>query len=118
MQTEPLFSVVVIFYNAERFLRDAIDSVLGPTEESWELLLVDDGSTDSSASIAREWADRIPEKVHYLQHPDSRNHGMSATRNLGIRISRGQWIAFLDADDLWLPIKLAEQKALVSSHTE
>lgn len=118
MQTEPLFSVVVIFYNAERFLRDAIDSVLGQTEESWELLLVDDGSTDSSASIAREWADRVPEKVHYLQHPDRRNHGMSATRNLGIRNSRGNWIAFLDADDLWLPSKLAEQKALVSSHTE
>jgi glycosyltransferase involved in cell wall biosynthesis len=118
MQTEPLFSVVVIFYNAERFLRDAIDSVLSQTEESWELLLVDDGSIDSSASIARECADRIPEKVRYLQHPDSRNHGMSATRNLGIRNSRGQWIAFLDSDDLWLPMKLAEQKALISSHTE
>jgi len=116
MHSEPLFSVIVIFYNAERFLREAINSVLSQTEESWELLLVDDGSTDTSASIAREYADRIPEKVCYLQHPDGRNQGMSATRNLGVRNSRGEWIAFLDSDDLWLPMKLAEQKALVRLH--
>jgi glycosyltransferase involved in cell wall biosynthesis len=118
MHTEPLFSVIIIFYNAEQFLRDAIDSVLSQTEESWELLLVDDGSKDGSVNIAREYTDQIPEKVRYLRHPDHRNHGMSATRNLGVRNSRGEWIAFLDADDIWLPKKLAEQKALLLWHTE
>jgi glycosyltransferase involved in cell wall biosynthesis len=118
MRTEPLFSAIIIFYNAERFLREAIDSVLNQTEESWELLLVDDGSRDGGADIAREYADRIPAKIRYLQHPDHGNHGMSATRNLGVRNSRGEWIAFLDADDIWLPTKLAEQKALLLSHTE
>lgn len=118
MHTEPLFSAIIIFYDAEQFLRDAIDSVLGQTEENWELLLVDDGSKDGSADIARECAGRIPEKVRYLRHRDHRNHGMSATRNLGVRNSRGEWIAFLDADDIWLPKKLAEQKALLLSHME
>jgi glycosyltransferase involved in cell wall biosynthesis len=118
MPTEPLFSIVVIFYNAERFLGEAIDSVLGQTEEDWELLLVDDGSKDGGTAIAQEYADRAPEKIRYIRHPDGRNHGMSATRNLGIRNSRGDWIAFLDSDDVWLPSKLAEQKALVSAHTE
>lgn len=118
MQSEPFFSVILIFFNSERFLSDAIDSVLSQTEESWELLIVDDGSTDRSASIAQKYADRLPEKLRYLQHADRGNHGMSATRNLGIRYSRGQWIAFLDSDDVWFPTKLAEQKALVSLHAE
>ena len=118
MQTEPLFSAIIIFYNAEQFLREAIDSVLSQTEESWELLLVDDGSKDGGEEIARGYADRIPEKIRYLQHPDRRNQGMSAARNLGVRNSRGEWIAFLDADDMWLPMKLAKQKELLSSHKE
>ena len=118
MLAEPLFSAIIIFYNAERFLREAIDSVLSQTEESWELLLVDDGSQDRAADIAREYADRIPAKVRYLHHPDHGNHGMSATRNLGVRNSCGEWVAFLDADDIWLPMKLAEQKQLLLSHTE
>jgi glycosyltransferase involved in cell wall biosynthesis len=118
MQTEPLFSAIIIFYNAEQFLREAIDSVLSQTEESWELLLVDDGSKDGGEEIAREYTDRIPEKIRYLQHPDRGNHGMSATRNLGVRNSSGKWIAFLDADDIWLPLKLAEQKTLLLSHKE
>ena len=118
MSAKLIFSVIIIFYNAEPFIREAINSVLDQTEESWELLLVNDGSTDNSVSIAREYADRIPEKVRCFEHPDGRNHGMSATRNLGIRNSHGQWIAFLDADDIWLPVKLAEQKALSLSHAE
>jgi len=118
MLTEPLFSAIIIFYDAEQFLREAIESVLGQTEGSWELLLVDDGSKDRGADIARKYVDRIPGKVRYLQHPDRGNHGMSATRNLGVRNSHGEWIAFLDADDIWLPMKLAEQKALSLSHRE
>jgi glycosyltransferase involved in cell wall biosynthesis len=118
MRTEPLFSAIIIFYNAEQFLAEAIDSVVNQSEEGWELLLVDDGSKDGSAAIAREYVHRIPEKIRYLQHPDQANHGMSATRNLGVRNSNGEWIAFLDADDIWLPMKLAEQKALLASHAE
>src|SRR5260370_9964015 len=97
IKAEPFFSVIVIFYNAQRFLREAIDSVIRQTEQSWELLLADDGSTDESATIARECANQMPGKIRYLHHPDRRNHGMIATRNLRIRHSRAPWIALLAA---------------------
>lgn len=114
----PRVSVVVIFLNAERFLDEAVRSVLGQTRQDWELLLVDDGSTDGSGTIARRYAERDPERVRYLEHPGHRNLGMSASRNLGIRHARGEYIALLDADDVWLPEKLARQVAILDAHPE
>lgn len=105
----PLVGVVIIFLNAERFLQEAIDSVFAQSYEAWQLLLVDDGSTDGSSEIARQVAVTHPERVRYLEHPAHRNRGMSASRNLGVRCAAGKYVAFLDADDVWLPEKLAEQ---------
>ena len=114
----PLVSVVAIFLDAERFLEEAIESVLAQTHARWELLLVDDGSSDGSSAIARRYAERGPERVRYLEHPGHRNLGMSASRNLGLQHARGAYLALLDADDVWLPGKLARQVELLEAHPE
>jgi glycosyltransferase involved in cell wall biosynthesis len=113
-----LVSVVVAFLNAERFLDEAIRGVIGQTRQDWELLLVDDGSSDGSAGIARGYAERDRERVRYLEHPGHRNLGPSAARELGLRTARGEYIALLDADDVWLPQKLERQVALLEAHPE
>ena len=117
-KSEPLVSIVIIFFNAERFLEEAILSALAQTYQTWELLLVDDGSTDDGTAIARSYADYYPDRVWYLEHPGHENRGMSAARNLGIRHARGRYVTFLDADDIWLPKALQEQVALLESYPE
>jgi glycosyltransferase involved in cell wall biosynthesis len=109
MSTGPLVSAITIFLNAKRFLEEAIESVLAQTCDNWELLLVDDGSTDGSTAIARRRAERSAGRIRYLEHEGHRNRGMSASRNLGIRHARGEYLAFLDADDVWSPRKLERQ---------
>jgi hypothetical protein len=106
------------FLEAAPFITEAVESVLAQTYHGWELLLVDDGATDGSDEIAREYARRFPEKVRRLEHPGRRNAGASASRNLAIRNARGEYVAFLDADDVWLPRKLEEQLALLDAHPE
>jgi glycosyltransferase involved in cell wall biosynthesis len=99
----PLVSVIIIFLDEERFIQEAIESVFAQTYSHWELLLVDDGSKDASTQIARRCAETNPGRVRYLEHEDHRNRGMSASRNLGLQHAKGDFIAFLDADDVWLP---------------
>jgi glycosyltransferase involved in cell wall biosynthesis len=111
-------SVVVSFLNAERFLAEAIESVFSQTFKSWELLLVDDGSTDNSTKIARGYAAKYPQTVRYLEHYRHRRRGQGASRNLGIRNATGEYIATLDHDDVWLPNKLERQVAILDSHPE
>jgi glycosyltransferase involved in cell wall biosynthesis len=114
----PRVSVLVAFLNAERFLFEAVQSVFNQTYASWELLLVDDGSTDRSQWMAREWAAAYPDRVRYLDHPRHVNRGISASRNLGICNSQGEFIAVLDSDDVWFPAKLEQQVALMDAHPE
>lgn len=111
-------SVVIIFFNAGDFLAEAIASVVAQRYEDWELLLVDDGSTDRSTAVARTQAAACPERIRYLEHPGHANRGMSASRNLGIRHARGRYVAFLDADDVWLPGALEEQVPILEAHPE
>jgi glycosyltransferase involved in cell wall biosynthesis len=118
MNSNPLVSGIIIFLNGEEFLEEAIESVFAQTYENWELLLVDDGSTDSSTAIAQRYATQYPEKVRYLEHEGHQNRGMSATRNLGISSAKGEYVAFLDADDIWLPQKLERQVATLESNPE
>ena len=115
---EPLVSAITIFLDAETFLREAIESVLAQTYANWELLLVDDGSTDGSTEIALGYARLYPQRIRYLEHEGHRNRGMSASRNLGIPHARGEYIALLDADDVWLPLKLERQVAILESDPE
>jgi glycosyltransferase involved in cell wall biosynthesis len=108
----------MIFFNEEKFLPEAIESVFAQTYENWELLLVDDGSTDASTKIARRCAEQNPGKVSYLEHEGHQNRGISASRNLGIRHAKGDYIALLDADDVWLPHKLEQQVVILNSQPE
>lgn len=91
--------MICIFYQAERFFSEAVDSVLAQDFPDFELLLCDDGSTDGGTTLARDYAARRPERVRYLEHPGHANRGMSATRNLGLAHARGELIALIDADD-------------------
>ncbi|HYC32345.1 MAG TPA: glycosyltransferase family A protein, partial [Gemmatimonadales bacterium] len=116
MTPPPVVSVVMIFLNGARFIDEAIRSVQAQSLGEWELLLVDDGSTDDSTAIARAWSGRDPARIRYLEHADHRNLGMSASRNLGIAHARGELLAFLDADDVWFPRKLEEQVGLLRAH--
>lgn len=118
MDAQPLISVTIIFFDAERFIQEAIDSVFAQTYAHWELILVDDGSSDRSTDIARAYARRYPGKVHYLEHQGHRNLGTGPSRNLGLRHSRGEYVAMLDADDVWFPQTLAEQVAIFDAHPE
>lgn len=102
-KTAPMITAVMIFFNAERYFAEAIDSVLAQTYDRWELMLVDDGSTDGSTAIARDYAARFPDRIRYVEHPGHANRGMSASRNAGVAAGRGDYVAFLDSDDVWLP---------------
>jgi teichuronic acid biosynthesis glycosyltransferase TuaG len=99
----PLVSVITPVYNAAQWLPEMIVSVQEQTLIDWELFLVDDGSTDSSASIAKNAAIK-DSRIKVLQMPY--NCGPAAARNTALNIAQGRFIAFLDADDLWLPEKL------------
>lgn len=118
MTNETLVSVIVPIYNAAKFLPAAIESVLAQTYGHWELLLVDDGSTDSSTAIARRYAQHHPDRIRCLAHEGGQNRGKSTTRNLGIQHAQGEYVAFLDADDLFLPDKLARQVAFLAARPE
>jgi len=113
-----LVSVVTPVLNAARFLDEAVASVRAQTYSRWELLLVDDGSDDGSAEIAQRWAALDPDRIRSLAHPGRSNRGSSASRNLGLLHARGQYVALLDADDVWLPRHLADQVGLLALYTD
>jgi glycosyltransferase involved in cell wall biosynthesis len=111
LPNSPKVSVVVPIFNSERTLTRAIDSVLAQTLSDWEIILVDDGSTDGTADlIAQTKLDRVT----HIRHPQ--NRGAAAARNSGIAAARGRWIAFLDSDDVWKPDKLERQIAALERH--
>jgi glycosyltransferase involved in cell wall biosynthesis len=118
MSDNPLVTAIIIFLNPGSYFQEAIESVFAQTYPHWELLLVDDGSTDDSSALAQHYARPYPERVRYLEHPGHVNRGMSATRNLGLRHARGEYVALLDADDVWLPHKLAQQVPVLQAHPE
>jgi glycosyltransferase involved in cell wall biosynthesis len=95
-------SVIIPTYNRSAFLKEAIDSVLAQTYKNFELIVVDDGSTDNTREILSIYKDKI--SAIFAVHG-----GPSSARNLGIKSSRGEFIAFLDSDDLWMPKKLEKQ---------
>jgi glycosyltransferase involved in cell wall biosynthesis len=116
--SRPSVSVIVIFRNPGAFLTEAIESVLSQTYTAWELLLVDDGSTDESVEIAHSFVASRPHQIRYLQHPGGGNLGMSRSRNLGLEHARGDLIGFLDADDVLSPTAIEEQERILSDHPE
>lgn len=113
MNNKPLVSVVIPFLNAGRFIDETIQSVFAQTYKNWELILIDDGSQDNSKNIAKKYASLYTDKVYYLEHENHTNKGTSASRNLGIKNSKGEYVATLDADDIWIPEKLEQQVSIL-----
>jgi glycosyltransferase involved in cell wall biosynthesis len=107
----PLITCIIPVFNGERYLREALDSVFAQTYRSLDVVLVDDGSTDNTAAIAATYDDRV-------RYVHQNNLGPPAARNMGIRAARGEFIAFLDADDLWHPEKLERQIARFQARPE
>lgn len=107
---KPRVSVLIPCYNAGRYLAEALDSVLAQTYRDFEIIVVDDGSTDDSAAVAA----RYPQ-VRYFHHAHS---GISVTRNLCLSKAEGEFVVFLDADDLWMPDKLEKQVAYLDRHPD
>ena len=116
----PVLSVVIPVYNAARTITRCIDSViadLDSTPYSWELLLVDDGAEDDSLKIMQDYLSGSchREQIRIIEQP---NRGAATARNAGIRGSSGQYVAFNDSDDIWLPGKTREQMQYLLSHPE
>jgi glycosyltransferase involved in cell wall biosynthesis len=118
LEVKGLVSIIIPFCNSERFLTETIECVLSQTYPHWELFLVDDGSSDGGIGIARSYEARFPDKIHYLEHAEHRNYGLTCSRNHGARNSHGEFLASLDSDDIWLPHKLEEQVSIMASHPE
>src|SRR5215831_9468158 len=107
----PIVSVVIPTYNNARFLPEALDSLLGQTYRDFELIVVDDGSTDDTLEVLKPYR-------HLIRYVRKENGGPASARNLGIRHASGELIAFQDADDIWLPDKLQLQVDYLREHPE
>ncbi|MFP4573034.1 MAG: glycosyltransferase family 2 protein [Desulfobacterales bacterium] len=114
MHPEPKVTVIIPCYNRERYIEKTVESVLSQTIQNIELIVVDDGCTDNSRQILEQYKDCI----RILEHPGRINKGQSAALNLGIVASRGEYVAFLDSDDLFAPEKIEKQVKFLEAHPE
>lgn len=105
---KPTVSINLCCYNSERYLRETLNSIVNQTYKDWELIIINDGSSDSTESIVREYIDRGYPIVYHHQE----NRGLGYSRNEALKRSQGEYIAFIDHDDLWLPEKLEKQMPL------
>lgn len=112
MNENPLVSIITPAYNAGIYLGDTIRSVLAQTYSNFEHIIIDDGSTDNTEEVAKSFSDP---RVKYIQQ---KNSGQSTARNLGITNAKGKYIAFLDADDFFLPEKLSSQVNYLEAHPD
>jgi glycosyltransferase involved in cell wall biosynthesis len=106
-----LVSVIIPVYNCEKYLAAAIESVLTQTYQNTEIIVVDDGSTDNSAEVAKSFGSSVR---YYFHH----NRGLGVTRNRGMELIKGDFFAFLDADDIWLENKLIHQLEVFQNNPE
>lgn len=104
--SNPLVSVIIPVYNGERYLTETLNSVIAQTEQNWEIIAVNDGSSDRSLEILDEASKKEPDRIRVISVS---NGGVSRARNTGVSAARGIYIAFLDQDDLWVPEKLERQ---------
>lgn len=111
-QSQELISIIMPAYNSEKYIAQSIESVLAQTWTQWELIIIDDGSSDRTVEIIRSYASMYPQ-IRFLKN--RQNIGVARTRNAGIRQAAGLWIAFLDSDDCWAPQKLEKQILLARS---
>lgn len=113
-KNDVLVSVIMPAYNCERVIIEAINSVIFQTYENWELLVLDDGSKDNTLLIIESFTKK-DSRIKAL--PNEKNKGVSATRNRGIEHAKGDWIAFLDSDDIWEQSKLEKQVKVINEYS-
>jgi len=113
MSSRPIVSVIIPVYNGERFLAEAIQSVLDQTLAPDEIIVVDDGSTDGTAAVAAALTNASPLPMRYVYQE---NLGPAAARNHGMGLAQGDFLAFLDADDIWMPEKCQCQLQVLAEH--
>ncbi|MDD5070700.1 MAG: glycosyltransferase [Candidatus Omnitrophica bacterium] len=111
-------SVIMVNYNYARFIEEAIESVLSQSYKNWELIIVDDGSTDNSVSKIRKYSAKYPEKIMVYEHQDRKNKNLSLTYQLGLKYAQGEYFAFLESDDLWRKDSLAERVKVFKEHKD
>lgn len=111
----PKVSIVIPIYNAEKFISGTIESVIAQTYPDWEIIAVNDGSTDKTPEILSKYKKGLSKKLQVITQENS---GVSIARNKGISVARGKYVAFLDHDDLWMPEKLETQVKLLNSNKE
>ena len=110
-----MVSIVMPAYNSGKTISESVNSIIAQTYEDWELIVIDDGSADETPEIISSFA-KQDKRIRFLQN--DKNSGVSYTRNRAVRMAEGEWIAFLDSDDLWRPEKLEKQMALVKEHPD
>lgn len=113
-QRKPVFSIIMCTFNRADLLPRAVESVLAQTEMDWELLIIDDGSTDATAAVAGDYAARS-KKVRYHYHT---NRGVARSRNVGATLARGDWLTFIDSDDFYLANHLAARRRILEQHPQ
>lgn len=111
----PSVSIILPTYNRARFLPDAFDSIAKQSFSDWELIVVDDGSTDDTEAVTREWTTRLGPRVRYIKQE---NRGAYGARNTGLDHVTGRYVAFFDSDDLWLPHHLAKSVAALDASAD
>lgn len=110
---QELISIIMPAYNSEKYIAQSIDSVLAQTWKNWELIVVDDASSDHTCDVVELYVSQYPQ-IQLIKN--RKNQGAAQARNIGIHQAKGQWIAFLDSDDCWMPQKL-EKQIIVSRST-
>ena len=113
---DPLVSIITPTYNSQMFLEQTIDSIVNQTYKNWELIIVDDASSDNTVNIINNYVSEF-KNIHLIQNEI--NLGAGVARNKGIQAAKGDFIAFLDSDDLWNPNKLKVQiKYMIKNHLD
>lgn len=110
MNNDTLVSIIIPSYNASKYIKETIESVLNQTYQNWEMIIIDDDSNDTSRDIIEQYIEK-DKRIKPLYN--EKNIGAAQSRNKGIELSKGEYIAFLDSDDLWLPNKLKQQIQLM-----
>lgn len=114
IQNEALVSIVMPAYNSGKFIGKAIDSVIAQTYRNWELIVVDDASTDNTAGVVDKYTKK-DSRIKY--HRLDKNSGAAVARNTAVKLARGKYMAFIDSDDIWFPEKLTKQISFMDEKT-
>lgn len=113
----PLFTILTPTYNHENYLEDCILSVIGQTFQDWEMIILDDGSTDGTPEIARNWVGK-DSRITYIHQSNQGIFKLAGTYNKGLNLARGKYISVLEGDDLWEPDKLQRQSEVLENHPD